>query len=312
MLEYTKTEPSMEIRAAGGNILHGTAQGVLVVVICGTDGVLRKVKLTLVLVPSLKKSLFSSSAAAKKSVKTVIAKTGSSLDLGPFRVQLTRLDDMDHLDLTKAKESRGTESALCAIPGKPFDKESVLTALVPNKSVALLVNIDQRVVENASVEDQNNDSTYKVYDNTNEKVRFCEKVEHNAPSSMTEGNDGKYESLEVSSCQQVENDAPSSTIDDTEGNSKSSGVSSSEQKQPLTRIRLQIADPSVDRCNQWDTRMVFRICIVGYVFGVPVSLLLRAPSMICYFCPQPKCSTKPTLLHVNPVNAPASRASPLR
>ena len=30
----------------------------------------------------------------------------SSLDLGPFSVQLTRLDDMDHLDLKVAKKSR--------------------------------------------------------------------------------------------------------------------------------------------------------------------------------------------------------------
>ena len=33
--------------------------------------------------------------------------------------------------------------------------------------------------------------------------------------------------------------------------------------------------------------------------------------MAGYFCPQPKCSTNTTLLHVNPVNAAASRASSL-
>ena len=43
-------------------------------------------------------------------------------------------------------------------------------------------------------------------------------------------------------------------------------------------IRLQLADRSVDRCHQQDARMGFHICIVGYVFGIPVSLLLRAPT----------------------------------
>ena len=43
------------------------------------------------------------------------------------------------------------------------------------------------------------------------------------------------------------------------------------------RIRLQITDRSVARCNQQDAinRLGFRICIVEYVFGIPVSLLLR-------------------------------------
>ena len=40
----------------------------------------------------------------------------------------------------------------------------------------------------------------------------------------------------------------------------------------LKRIRLQIADRSVDRCQGQDARMGFHICIVGYVFGIPVSL----------------------------------------
>ena len=43
MLEYTKREPSMKIRATRDNILHGTAQGILLlVVVCGTDKILDK------------------------------------------------------------------------------------------------------------------------------------------------------------------------------------------------------------------------------------------------------------------------------
>ena len=75
MLEYTKTEPTIGIRAASDNVLHGAVQGTLLVVVRGTDDVLRKVKLPIVLVaPGLKINLFSSSAAAQKYVKTVIAK----------------------------------------------------------------------------------------------------------------------------------------------------------------------------------------------------------------------------------------------
>ena len=49
MLEYTKIEPPMEITAARDNTLHGTAQGILLVIVCGTDDVLRKVKSPIVL-----------------------------------------------------------------------------------------------------------------------------------------------------------------------------------------------------------------------------------------------------------------------
>ena len=75
--------------------------------------------------PGLKIYLFSSSAAAKKGVRTTIEQKGSSLDLGAFGVQLSRLDSMEYVDLTSVKER--TESALCAISGKTFRKESVLT-----------------------------------------------------------------------------------------------------------------------------------------------------------------------------------------
>ena len=102
------------------------------------------------LVPGLKRNLFSSSAAAQESVKAIIENNSSSLDLGVFSVQLTRLDKLDDLVLTIAKKSERTESALCTISGGPLDEESVLTALVPKEPVALSVrsiNVDPRVVE---------------------------------------------------------------------------------------------------------------------------------------------------------------------
>ena len=77
-------------------MLCGTAQGILLVVVRGTDDALRTVILPLVL------------AAAKKGVKTIIEQKGSSLDLGVSSVQLTRLDSLEYLDLTIAKESRRT------------------------------------------------------------------------------------------------------------------------------------------------------------------------------------------------------------
>ena len=90
-------------------------------------------------------------------MKTIIENKGSSLDPGAFSVQLTRLDSMEYLDLTIAKESKITESALCAISGGKLGKESVLTALNPKKPVAQLVsniNVDQSVGENPVVEDK--------------------------------------------------------------------------------------------------------------------------------------------------------------
>ena len=150
----------MQVRAAADNVLRGTSQGILLVVVHGTDDVLRKLKLTILVVPvpGLKREIFSSLTAAQKNVKTIIEKNGSFLDLGPFSVQLTRLDYMDPSHLTIAKARRRTKYALCAISEKTFGKKSVLTALVPKKPVALSVgniNIDQRVVENALVEDKN-------------------------------------------------------------------------------------------------------------------------------------------------------------
>ena len=106
MLQYTRIEPPMEMIAAWDDVLRGTAQGILLFVVRNTDDVLRRFKLLIVLVTGLRRNLFSSSAAAQKDVKTIIEKSTSALDLGVFRVQLTRrLDNMDYLDLTTAKES---------------------------------------------------------------------------------------------------------------------------------------------------------------------------------------------------------------
>ena len=172
MLEYTRIVPPMEIRAAGDNMLHTTAQGILLVVVRGADDVLRKIKLPNVLVPCLKRNIFSNLAAAQKGDKTVVEKNGSYLDLGLF-IQLTRSNNMDHLDLMMAKISR-TKSAPSANSGKPFGKESGLANLVPKKPVAMSVgsiNIDQRVVENASMKGNSNILTYKIR-NSGEEINF--------------------------------------------------------------------------------------------------------------------------------------------
>ena len=42
----------------------------------------------------------------------------SSLDLGPFSVQLIRLNNIDHLDLRISKETRKAESDLCVVSEK--------------------------------------------------------------------------------------------------------------------------------------------------------------------------------------------------
>ena len=91
MLKYTRIEPPMETRAAGDKVLHGIVQGILVVVVRGTDDVLKPVKLPIIQVPGLKRNIFSSLAAAKKDVKSIIEKNGSSLNLGPFNVRLIHI-----------------------------------------------------------------------------------------------------------------------------------------------------------------------------------------------------------------------------
>ena len=88
MLQHTRIEPLIETRAAGNNVLHGTVQGIVLVVVLGTNDVLRTVKLPIMLVPGLKKNLFSSLAAAQIVVKTIFGKNDSFLDLGLLSVQL--------------------------------------------------------------------------------------------------------------------------------------------------------------------------------------------------------------------------------
>ena len=71
----------MEIKAAEGIILYGTAQGIVLVLLRGTDDVCRKINLRLVRVLGLKIILLSSAAAAQRGVLTMIAKKGPYLYL---------------------------------------------------------------------------------------------------------------------------------------------------------------------------------------------------------------------------------------
>ena len=178
------------------------------------------------LVPGLKRNFLSTSAAVEKGAKTIIERRGSFLDVVNFGVQLTLLDDMEYLDLTITKESRRTESALCAISGKNLGKESVVKTLVSKKPVAQSVrsiNVDQRVVENLLVEDKDIFFTYctKIH-NTNEDVSFCEKIEGNTFSATINGNGRKgCKASEVNSFDQVRT---SSIIYNTKGCISSEGL----------------------------------------------------------------------------------------
>ena len=71
----------------------------------GTGDICRKVNLSVVLVAGLSIDPFSSVAIAQKGVKTVTTKSSSYLGLGLYCVQLTRFDNMDHLDVAIAKKS---------------------------------------------------------------------------------------------------------------------------------------------------------------------------------------------------------------
>ena len=67
--ECTTIEPPMEVTEAENDVLLGTAQEILLVVIIrGTDNVLRTVKRPIVQVPGLKRNTFSSSAVAQKAL----------------------------------------------------------------------------------------------------------------------------------------------------------------------------------------------------------------------------------------------------
>ena len=111
--EYTSIKPPMEVRAAWDNVLRSTAQAILLVVVRGADDVLRSVILPIVKALGLKQNIFPTSIAAQNSVKTIIEKSGLSLDLGPSSVQLARLYNTDHLDLKIGKTNMRAEAALC-------------------------------------------------------------------------------------------------------------------------------------------------------------------------------------------------------
>ena len=134
--------------------------------------------------------------AAQNGVKTIITKAGSIVDLGLFSIQLSRSDNLDHHDLAISKGSKRTESACCAISGKSFGKETVLTASVPQKYIALSssavsMNIERSLQEGSSVVGHDNDSpTYGILHNSTSQrseVRCCEK--NNPPLSMIVGID---------------------------------------------------------------------------------------------------------------------------
>ena len=101
---------------------------------------------------------------------------------------------MEYLDQTTAKESRRTESALCAISGKPFRKDSVITALVPKG--------DQKVGGKPVVEDKNKSLTYNTQENANEES-WREKIESNNPGPTFGDADKVSKSSTVSSCGQT-------------------------------------------------------------------------------------------------------------
>ena len=205
MQDYTKISPPMEIEAADHNTLLGIAQGTLLLVVRDTQDICRTVKLPIVLVPGLGRNLFSTAMAAQKGVKTTITKAGSIVDLGLFSLQLSRSDNLDHLDLAISKESERTEPACCAILGKSFGKETVLTASVPQKYIALSsavtvssMDIDQRALKDgSSVVGHDNDTPTS-------EVRCCEK--NNPPSSMVVGiNEGSKSSDHLGNEDEIQN-----------------------------------------------------------------------------------------------------------
>ena len=127
--------------------------------------------------------------AAEKGVKTIFTEAGSIADFALFSIQETGSNDLDNLDFAIiVKESKRTESACCAISGKSFAKENVLTASVPQKPIALssavCMNIDQRALENDSVGHSYDIPRYRIlhkFPSTSLEVRCCEK--NNTPSS---------------------------------------------------------------------------------------------------------------------------------
>ena len=131
MLDYTEINISMEIKANGHHTLFDTAQGILLVLVRDTQDVCSTVKLTIGFVPGLGRKQSSTALAGKKNIKTIFTNASSIVYLDLFLIQLTRSDNLDHLHLAIAKESKRTKSACCAISGEKFGNETVLTALVP-------------------------------------------------------------------------------------------------------------------------------------------------------------------------------------
>ena len=114
---------------------------------------------------------------------------------------------MEYLDLTTAEEGRRTASALCAILGRTFREEAILTALVPVMFIAQPVessNVDQKVGGKPAVEDKNKSLTYKIQESANELVISCrEKIESNNPAPTIGDADKVSNSSIVSSCEQT-------------------------------------------------------------------------------------------------------------
>ena len=132
---------------------------------------------------NLGRNLFSTAFADQKGIKTIFTKAGSIIDLGLLSIQLTRSDNLDHLELAISKESKRTESACCAISGTAFGNQTVLTASVPQKPIALSavkMNVEQRALGNGTLGYNNDSPTYRILRNPTStskrsEVSCCEK-----------------------------------------------------------------------------------------------------------------------------------------
>ena len=67
MQQYTRIEPPMKMKAAGDFVLYGTAQGILLALLRGTDNICRKVKFPVVLVLGLERNF----CQVQRQLKTV-------------------------------------------------------------------------------------------------------------------------------------------------------------------------------------------------------------------------------------------------
>ena len=85
MLNYTKTNQPMEIKGAGHNTLFGTARGILLVLVRGTQDVSRTVKLSIYFVPDLRRFCFLQLWQPKKVLKLLSLRQGPSLTLVYFQ-----------------------------------------------------------------------------------------------------------------------------------------------------------------------------------------------------------------------------------